>query len=265
MSHAAAGAARRALDLARDGPPDHRRAAHRGASRRLRALSLRARSTLDRGAAGAWDQPALLASGQGLRHRGQGRASGHGHSHRVGKDALLQPAGAAEPRAAAGGARSLSLPHQGARAGSARRAHRPGEVAPRSADVHLRWRHAAGRAAGGAGARQPRAEQSRHAALGNPPAPHQVGEPLPEPALRGGGRAARVSRGVRQPPRQCPASAQAHLPPLRLDAPVHHGLRHHRESPRAGGAAHRRDGDRAQRRAALPSATRCSSATTPRW
>ena len=104
------------------------------------------------------------------------------------------------------------------------------EVAPRSADVHLRRRHAAGRAAGGAGARQPRADQSRHAALGNPAAPHQVGEPLPEPALRGDRRAARVSRGVRQPPRQCAAPAQAHLPPLRLDAAVHHGLRHHRES-----------------------------------
>ena len=48
--------------------------------------------------------------------------------------------------------------------------------AARDADVHLRRRHAAGRAARRAGAREPRADQPRHAALGDPAAPHEVGD-----------------------------------------------------------------------------------------
>ena len=73
------------------------------------------------------------------------------------------------------GARALPVPDQGARPGPARRAGAARAGAARHADVHLRRRHAAGRAARGAGAGQPRADQPRHAALGDPAAPHQVG------------------------------------------------------------------------------------------
>ena len=191
---------------------------------------------------GAGRRAALLAPGQGLRDGGQGREPGRGDADRVGQDALLQPAGAAGPGAAAGGARALSVPHQGARPGSARRAHRAREVAARHADVHLRRRHAAGRAALGARAGQPRADQPRHAALGDPAAPHQVGEPVPEPPLRGHRRAARLPRRLRQPPRQRAAAAQAHLPALRRHAAVHHGLGDHRQPGRARPAADRRAG-----------------------
>src|SRR4026207_2393332 len=48
-------------------------------------------------------------------------------------------------------------------------------------------------------ARHPRPDHSRHPALGHPAAPHEVGEPLPEPPLRRDRRAARVSGGLRQP------------------------------------------------------------------
>ena len=169
----------------------------------------------------------------------------------LGQDALLQPAGAAGPGRAARGARPLSVSDQGARPGPARGAERARQDPARHADVHVRRRHAAGRAALGARARQPRADQPRHAALGHPAAPHEVGEPLPEPPLRGDRRAARVPRGLRQPSRQRVAPAQAHLPPLRQRAAVHHGLGDHRQPARAGRALDRGAGvgGRGERRA----------------
>ena len=80
------------------------------------------------------------------------------------------------PGRAARGARPLPVPDQGPRPGPARGAEGARRDAARHADVHLRRRHAAGRAALGARARQPRADQPRHAALGHPAAPHEVGD-----------------------------------------------------------------------------------------
>ncbi len=197
---------------------------------RVRAVSVLARPPHRGGAQGARRRAALLAPGQGLRHGGQGRAPRGGHADRLRQDPLLQPARAPGAGAAAGGAGALPLPHQGARAGSARRADGAVEDAARHADVHLRRRHPAGRAPLGARAGEPGPDQSRHAALGDPAASHQVGEPLPEPQVRRDRRAARLSRRLRQPSRQRAAPAQAHLPALRGDAAVHHGLRHHRQS-----------------------------------
>ena len=84
--------------------------------------------------------------------------------------------------------------------------------------------------------------------------------------LRGDRRAARLPRRLRQPPRQRAAAAQAHLPPLRGSTPaVHHGLRHHRQPARAGRAAHRRDGGRAQRERRARRREDLPAATTRRW
>ena len=72
--------------------------------------------------------------------------------------------------------------------------------------LHLRRRHAAGRAQGHPRARPHRGHQPGHAAHGHPAAPHQVGEAVREPALRRRRRAAqlprrlRLARGQRLPP-----------------------------------------------------------------
>ena len=105
--------------------------------------------------------------------------------------------------------------------------------------LHLRRRHAAGRAPGHSRARQRGAHQSRHAALRHPAAPHQVGQGVREPALHRHRRAALLSRRLRQPPGQRAAAAEAHLRVLRLVAAVHLLLGHHRQSQGAGRGAHR--------------------------
>ncbi len=204
-----------------------------------------------RGAQGSRRAAALLAPGARGRGRGQGGKRRRRDADGLGQDALLQPARPAGPGRAARGARPLSVSDQGARPGPARGAERARQDAARHADVHVRRRHAAGRAALGARARQPRADQPRHAALGHPAAPHEVGEPLPEPPLRGDRRAARVPGGLRQPSRQRVAPAQAHLPPLRQRAAVHHGIGDHRQPARAGRALDRGGGvgGRGERRA----------------
>ena len=142
--------------------------------------------------------------------------------------------------------RALYLfPDQGARAGSARRAAgavRDDRVA-RSGEhdrrLHLRRRHAAGRAAGDPIARAPRAQQSRHGALGHPAAPSALGEAVREPALRRHRRAARLPRRVRQPPVQRAAPAAPHLPPLRIEPGLSLFVGDDCQPARAGRAAHR--------------------------
>src|SRR6266536_1701413 len=62
---------------------------------------------------------------------------------------------------------------------------------------------------------------------------NHVGAPLSTPPLRRPRRAPRLSRRFWEPSRQCAAAAQAHLPSLWLLAPVHHGLRDHRQPARA--------------------------------
>ena len=251
MSHATAGAPRRALDLARDGPAHLGLPSLRRPAPRLRPVSVVPRPPHRRGTQGSRRAAALLAPGARRRGRGQGGERRRRDADGLGQDALLQPAGPAGPGRAARGARPLPVSDQGARPGPARGAERARQDPARHADVHVRRRHAAGRAALGARSRQPRADQPRHAALGHPAAPHEVGEPLPEPPLRRHRRAARVPRGLRQPSRQRVAPAQAHLPPLRQRAAVHHGLGDHRQPARAGRALDRGAGvgGRGERRA----------------
>ncbi len=105
--------------------------------------------------------------------------------------------------------------------------------------VHLRRRHAAGRAARHPRPRARGAQQPRHDPLGHPAAPSALGEAVREPALRRDRRAARVSRRVRQPPHERAAAAAAHLPALRVEPDVHLLVGHDRQPARAGRGAGR--------------------------
>ncbi len=231
MSHATPGAPRRALDVARDRPAHHRRPPLRRQAPGLRAVSRRrsirasSRRSRRRGVAAALLAPGArpstsVAKGEHLVVVTP-TASGKTLCYNLPVlQALVQ-----QPEA-----RVLYLfPTKALAQDQLAELMELAEVAARHADVHLRRRHAAGRAPLGARAGQPRADQSRHAALRDPAAPHQVGEPLPEPPLRRDRRAARLPRRLRQPSRQRAAAAQAHLPALRLHAAVHHGLGHHRQ------------------------------------
>ena len=160
-------------------------------------------------------------------------------------------------------ARAVSVSDQGARAGPARRAARAlgarhARYGRRDRRVHLRRRHAVGRAARDSRQGARRAQQSRHGALGHPAAPSALGEAVREPALRRHRRAARLSRRVRQPPRQHPAPAAARLPALRLGSDLHLLVGDDRQSARARRRADRpsvragREERRAARREVLP-------------
>ena len=116
----------------------------------------------------------------------------------------------------------LRRPGAGAERGGGRRARR----------LHLRRRHAAGRAAGDPRARARRAHQPRHAARRDPAAPPAVGAALREPPLHRHRRAARLPRRLRQPPRQHAAAAAARLPALRV-GPVSSSARRRRSPTRA--------------------------------
>src|SRR5213593_3997882 len=96
-------------------------------------------------------------------------------------------------------ARPLSLPDEGARPGPARGARGVGEEPARDADVHLRRRHAPRRAACRPRAGESRADEPRHAPLGDPPAPYEMGDALPESSLCRHRRAPRVPGRLRQP------------------------------------------------------------------
>ena len=103
----------------------------------------------------------------------------------------------------------------------------------RTSRLHLRWRHAAGRAPRDSRARQRGADQSRHAARRHSAAPHQVGQGVREPALHRDRRAAFLSRRLRQPSGECAAAAEAHVRVLWIVAAVHLLLGDHRESARS--------------------------------
>ena len=97
--------------------------------------------------------------------------------------------------------RHVPVSHQGAgRRPAARVSSRRGRDGLRHPRLHLRWRYAAGRPQGHPPARQRRAHQSRHAALGHPAAPHPVGAIFRKPALHRDRRAALLPRRLRQPP-----------------------------------------------------------------
>ena len=99
--------------------------------------------------------------------------------------------------------------------------------------LHLRRRHPGGCPQGGAYPRRHRRLQPGHAPPGDPAPPHQVGAVLRGPAIRGGGRAARLPRGLRLPCGQCPAAPAAGLPLLRGRPALHLRLRHHRQPRRS--------------------------------
>ena len=242
---------------ARRGRHRHRDAPAAGGGGHLRALPRGGRPAAADGAGGARHRAALYAPGRGVRVRARGTERRHDHADGFREDALLQRAG---PRRDPEGplvARAVSLSDEGAGAGSARRAaraRRARDAARRAGDrrLHLRRRHAVGRAARDPrqGARRP--QQSRHAALGHPAAPSAVGEAVREPEVRGDRRAARVSRRVRQPPVEHHAAAAARVPPLRVGSDLHLLVGDDRQSARAGGRADRPAvrADRSQRRAA---------------
>ena len=106
--------------------------------------------------------------------------------------------------------RDVSLPDQSSgrrpTPRTADRHRRDGVGDPR---IHLRWRHAAGRAQGHPPARQRRADQSGHAALRHSAASHPLGQAVRESALYRHRRAALLSRSLRQPPGKPAAAAEA--------------------------------------------------------
>ena len=216
-----------------------------------------------RGAGRTRDRAALHPSGRSVRARARRPQRRHDHADGVRQDALLQRAGAERDPPGSRDARAVSVSDQGARAGSARGAARAlgarhARLRSRDRRLHLRRRHAVGRAARDSRQGARRAQQSRHGALRDPAAPSALGEAVREPALRRHRRAARVSRRVRQPPRQHPAAAAAHLPALRLRSDLHLLVGDDREPARAGRRAHgpsvraRREERRAARREVLP-------------
>ena len=131
------------------------------------------------------------------------------------------------------------------------RDHR-GDRRPGHRRVHLRRRHAAGRASQHPRPRAPGAQQSGHGALGHPAAPSALGEAVRESPLRRHRRAACVSRRVRQPSVQCAAAAAPHLPPLWIRSGVPLLVGDDCQSAGAGRAADRAPvrAGRSERRAA---------------
>ena len=152
-------------------------------------------------------------------HVGRGPRRRRRHADGLGQDALLQPARPRPHPEGPGRAGALPLPDEGARPGPARGAARHDRGARgRHRDLHLRRRHAAGRAQGDPRARARRGHEPRHAPQGHPAAPHEVGEAVREPALRRDRRAAQPARGVRLARRQHPPAAAAAVRVLRLAA-----------------------------------------------
>ena len=210
----------------------------------LRAVPRRAGPAAARGARPARAAPALLAPGRGLSARHRRRAHRRHHAHRLGQDALLQPAGPRRHPQGHRDARALPVPDQGAGAGpdgGAARAVRADRRGRWRGDrrAHLRRRHAGRRPQDDPRPRPHRADQPRHAARRRAPAPSALGQAVREPALRGDRRAPRLPRRVRQPPVQRAAPPAAHLPALRLGPAVHLLVGDHRQPAPAGRAAGR--------------------------
>ncbi len=238
------------LRRARLGDPRHPLPARRG--RRVLAGSRRGPPQAARRTRAPGRHPALQPPGRRVRPRRRRQEHGGGHPHGQRQDALLQPARAQPPDGRPRRPRHVPVPHQGpGRRPAPRDAAGPRRRGLRPARLHLRRRHAAGRAQGHTRARQHRPHQSRHAARRHSAAPHQVGQAVREPALLHHRRAALLPRSLRQPRGQRHPPPEAHLRVLRLEAAVHLLLRHHRQSARAGRSADGRAvrAGRAQRRA----------------
>ena len=102
---------------------------------------------------------------EAFRSGRRGPERGGGDAHRQRQDALLQPAGAEPAARGPRRARHVPVPHQGAGRGPAARV--PGDGGRdglRHPRLHLRRRHAAGRAQGHPRARQRGPDQPGHAA-----------------------------------------------------------------------------------------------------
>ena len=164
-------------------------------------------------------------------------APGRRHPHRVGQDALLQPAGAGRG-AQLRGQGTLSLSHQGPGPGPGGGADRAqSRRRPWGACLYLRRRHPGRRPQGGAHPRRHRGQQPGHAPPGDPAPSHQMGPVLRGARVRCGGRAAQLPGGLRLSRGQCLSAAASHLPLLRGLTHLHLHLRHHRQPVRAGLAA----------------------------
>jgi hypothetical protein len=245
--------------------PDHRQRGAARADSTAAAAATGTRPAPRRGASFPRRRAAVQPPARGLGRSHWRAAHGGGHAHRLGQDALLQPAriagGARGPREGA-----VPVPDQGAVAGPGRRADgtQRGRKS-RHPRVHLRRRHPRGRTQGGAHQGRHRRLEPGHAAPGRAAASHQVGAVLREPALRGDRRDAQLPRRVRLARRERDPPPAPRLPFLRFGPGVRAQLRDHREPGGAGRGPDRRTGDRdhRERRARRASATCCSG--TRRW
>src|SRR5207249_3527392 len=174
---------RRSADLTVDGAVHHGDPPLRPPTSRARPVPTFPRPPDRRRPARARDRRALLAPGARVGADREGPSRRRRHPDGLGQDALLQPPRPPVLAAPARRARPLSLPDEGARPGPARGARGVGEEPARDADVHLRRRHAPRRAACRPRAGESRADEPRHAPLGDPPAPYEMGDALPESSL----------------------------------------------------------------------------------
>ena len=186
------------------------------------------------------------------------------HADGVGQDALLQRAGAAT-RSCRTRRRARSIcfrPRRWRRISSPSctrwRSSSTRDTRRRDRRVHLRRRHAAGRAARDSRQGARRAQQPRHGALGHPAAPSALGEAVREPAFVVIDEL-HAYRGVfGSHLAEHPAAAAARLPALRLGSDLHLLVGDDRQSARAGRRADRRavragrEERRAARREVLP-------------
>ena len=237
------------LRIPRAGRPE-RSARHRGPAScagrgAICAIPRRHGCAARAGAAFARARSAVYASGRSDRPRARRTKRRRRDADGLGQDALLQRA---HPPGHPGGpvhARAVSFSDQGARAGSARRIASDGGARRRRGRrrhrrLHVRRRHAAGCAARDPRPRACRPEQPGHGPLRDPAAPSAVGEAVREPALRRHRRVARVSRRLRQSPRQHRAPIAPRLPALRIGPDLHLLVGDDRQPARAGGTARRR-------------------------
>ena len=232
---------RRPARRAVDGPGGRPPRGHPRPSRRVRRLPGLARPP-DRGRAGRpRHRAAVPPPGRGDRGGPRGRGRRRRHADGVGQDAVLHAARSSRPspttrrRARC----SCSRPRRSART----RSTEFGELSAARRDddlgLHLRRRHAGPDPVGGPRGRPGRRHEPGHAPLGDPPAPHEV-----VPAVRAAPghrhrRAAHLPGRVRQPRRQRPPPAAAHLRPLRQPPGHRLLLGHDREPGRAGDDADR--------------------------
>ena len=165
---------------------------------------------------------------------------------RVREVARLQSSRPRRDRPPAEDARALPLSDEGARAGSGTRARRAAAEGAQARD--LRRGHTGRAALADPQVVEPHPHESGHAPRRRAAAPRPLGRRPAQPALRRGGRGARVPRSLRLARRQRPAPAEAARAHLRGRAAVPARLGDDRERGRACGGLDRRAGDRHRKR-----------------